>query len=108
MKHRRPKVEGSITVLPNGHYKMTISIGVDVTWKQRRKSVTAATKTKLMCKAAQLRLSAGMAVKESPMGETKKRPVGQLKVDRVLIPTDAQMKKILEEAEAWELSFFAI
>lgn len=196
MKHRRPKGEGSITVLPNGHYKMTISIGVDVTGKQRRKSVTAVTKTELMRKAAQLRLSAGMDVKEtpipsfkeaveefldekedlvsqgtlrsyrktfrcawhpldacrldkvtagmiddildglkaslkastlrlyrkqlsalfnwalhkkyvkeSPMGETKKRPVGQLKVDRVLIPTDVQMKKILEEAEAWDQKY---
>lgn len=193
MKHRRPKGEGSITVLPNGHYKMTISIGVDITGKQRRKSVTAATKTELMRKAAQLRLSAGMVihettppsfketveefleekedlvsqstlrsyrktfrcawqpldayrldkitagmiddildslkkslkastlrlyrkqlsalfnwalrkkyVKESPIIETKKRPLGQLKVDRVLIPTDDQIKEILKEAEEWD------
>ena len=196
MKHRRPKGEGSITVLPNGHYKMTISIGVDVTGKQRRKSVTAATKTELMQKAAKLRLSAGMTVpetptplfkeaveefinekedtvsqstssnykkvlrstwsplnpykldkitagmidgilddrkksikastlrlyrrllsalfnwalhkkyiKESPMSDTKKRPVGQLKVNRVLIPTDEQLKKMLEEVKEWDKKY---
>jgi hypothetical protein len=78
MKHRRPKGEGSITVLPNGHYKMTISIGVDVTGKQRRKSVTAATKTELMRKAAQLHLSAGMAVKETPIPSFKEAVEGFL------------------------------
>ena len=36
VKQRRPKGEGSITQLPNGKLKMTISIGVDITGKQRR------------------------------------------------------------------------
>lgn len=43
---RRPKGEGSITKLPNGNLKMTITLGIGADGKQKRKSVTAKT-TKL-------------------------------------------------------------
>lgn len=41
---RRPKGEGSITKLPNGNLKMTITLGIGTDGKQKRKSVTAKTK----------------------------------------------------------------
>lgn len=56
---RRTKGDGSITKLPNGHYKMTITIGVGADGKQKRKSVTAKTKTELMKRVNELRVSLG-------------------------------------------------
>ena len=56
---RRPKGEGSITKMPNGNLKMTITLGVGVDGKQKRRSVTAKTKTELMRRVAELRVQAG-------------------------------------------------
>lgn len=56
---RRPKGEGSITKMPNGSLKMTITLGVGVDGKQKRRSVTAKTKTELMRRVAELRVKAG-------------------------------------------------
>ena len=61
---RRTKGDGSITKLSNGHYKMTITIGVGADGKQKRKAVTAKTKTELMKKVNELRASSG-----KPTGE---------------------------------------
>ena len=54
---RRPKGEGSIQVLPNGRYKMTITIGKGMDKKQKRKSVTADTREELLVKVSELRLT---------------------------------------------------
>lgn len=196
MQHRRPKGEGSITTLPNGKLKMTISIGVDAEGKQRRKSVTAATKAELLKKVAELRLRTGLGesksipyfhdlieeflrekeatvsdntydsykrayksifeplsqyrldritaimidnlldslkkedgslmepssirlyrkqlatffnwavakdyITKSPMKGTRKRPLGELKVNRVIIPSDSQMKEILKDSQEYD------
>lgn len=56
---RRPKGEGSITKLPNGKLKMTLTLGVGADGKQKRKSVTAATKAELMKKVTELRVAIG-------------------------------------------------
>lgn len=56
---RRSKGDGSITKLPNGNYKMTITIGVGADGKQKRKSVTAKTKTELMKRVNELRATSG-------------------------------------------------
>ena len=45
---RRGKGEGSIIKLPNGKYKMTITIGVGLDGKQKRKAVTKGTKRELL------------------------------------------------------------
>lgn len=63
-RQRRNKGEGSITKLPSGKYKITITIGRDVTGKQRRKSVTASTRKELLDKAAELRLQHNLLSKE--------------------------------------------
>lgn len=42
---RRPKGEGSITKLPNGNLKITITLGIGAGGKQKRKFVTAKTKS---------------------------------------------------------------
>lgn len=55
-KQRRPKGEGSLQRLPNGRYKMTITIGAGEDGRQRRKSVTANTRQELLDKTAELRL----------------------------------------------------
>lgn len=189
---RRPKGEGSITELPNGRFKMTISIGIDPEGKQRRKSVTAKTKAELLRRVAQLRLEVGqsdpkssplffkyltevfLAEKEntvspntydyyvrycektfkpfhnyrinkitpimvdnlldkldmlkpssvrharkglstffnwclnrgyldkSPMRQTKKRPLGTLKVNRVIIPSDQEIQVMLQDAKEYD------
>lgn len=57
---RRPKGEGSITTLPNGNLKMTITLGVGPDGKQKRKSVTAPTKALLMDAVAKLRVQSGL------------------------------------------------
>lgn len=57
---RRPKGEGSITKLPNGNLKMTITLGVGADGKQKRRSVTAKTKAELMKRVAELRIQAGL------------------------------------------------
>ena len=54
---RRPKGEGSIITLPNGKLKMTITLGVGVDGKQKRKAVTAATKGELIKKNQNERIS---------------------------------------------------
>lgn len=56
---RRPKGEGSIQRMPNGNLKMTITIGRTPDGRQRRKSITAKTKTELLKKVAEARLSVG-------------------------------------------------
>lgn len=196
MRQRRPKGEGSITTLPNGKLKMTISIGIDAEGKQRRKSVTASTKAELLKRVAELRLKTGLGesksvpylrdiiddfirekaetvsdntydsykrgykvifaplaqykidritpamidslldslrkedgsplgpsslrlyrkqlstffnwaitrdyISKSPMRGTRKRPLGELKVNRVIIPSDSQMKEILKDAQEYD------
>ncbi len=57
---RRPKGEGSITKLPNGNLKMTITLGVGVDGKQKRRSVTAKTKAELMQRVAEIRIHSGL------------------------------------------------
>lgn len=59
MIKRRPKGEGSITKLPNGNLKMTITLGVGADGKQKRRSVTAKTKSELMDKVTKLRVALG-------------------------------------------------
>lgn len=54
-RQRRPKGEGSITKLPNGRLKMTITIGKTLDGKQVRKSVTADNKNELLKKVSELR-----------------------------------------------------
>ena len=49
VKQRRPKGEGSSTQLPNGKLKMTISIGVDITGKQRRRIMKGNCSIELIC-----------------------------------------------------------
>lgn len=61
---RNVKGGGSITKLYNGHYKMTITIGVGADGKQKRKAVTAKTKTELMKKVHELRVSSGKTTGE--------------------------------------------
>lgn len=63
---RRGKGEGSITRLPNGHLKITITLGVGVDGKQKRKSVTAKTKTELMQRVHDLRVATGTSIKDTP------------------------------------------
>lgn len=58
---RRPKGEGSITKMPNGSLKMTITLGVGADGKQKRRSVTAKTKAELMHKVAELKIASGKA-----------------------------------------------
>lgn len=59
---RRPKGEGSITKLPNGNLKMTITLGVGADGKQKRKSVTAKTKAELMNRITEIRVMMGQKV----------------------------------------------
>lgn len=54
-QQRRNKGEGSLTVMSNGKYKMTFTIGVGLDGKQRRKSVTGRTRQEVLEKAAILR-----------------------------------------------------
>ena len=55
-RKRRNKGEGSFQILKNGKYKMTITIGVGIDGKQRRKAVTANSRQELMEKVAAVRL----------------------------------------------------
>lgn len=57
--NRRPKGEGSITRLPNGSLKMTITVGVTTEGKQKRKSVSAKTKAELLKKVSEIRVMYG-------------------------------------------------
>ena len=70
---RRPKGEGSIQLLPNGRYKMTITIGTSIDKKQRRKSVTADTKEELLDKAAKLRLTYNVMAPEEKKASLEKK-----------------------------------
>lgn len=54
---RRPKGEGSVTILPNGHVKITVTIGVGVDGKQIRRSCTGKTKKEALEKIAKLRVA---------------------------------------------------
>ncbi len=56
---RRPKGEGSITKLPNGKLKMTVTVGIGADGKQKRKAVTASTKAELLRRVTELRVSMG-------------------------------------------------
>lgn len=62
---RRPKGEGSITKLPNGNLKMTITLGIGADGKQKRKSVTAKTKAELLQRVTELRIIMGQKVEQS-------------------------------------------
>lgn len=53
---RRPKGEGSVTILPNGHVKITVTIGVGVDGKQVRRSCTGKTRKEALEKIAKLRV----------------------------------------------------
>ena len=53
-KTRKSKGEGSIQKLPNGKYKVQITIGTDANGKQQRKSVTCSSKTEAVAKKKQL------------------------------------------------------
>lgn len=55
-RKRRNKGEGSFQILKNGKYKMTITIGVGIDGKQKRKAVTANSRQELMEKVAEVRL----------------------------------------------------
>lgn len=68
---RRNKGEGSFTVLPNGKYKMTITIGVGIDGKQKRKAVTASSRQELLDKVSEIRLK----YKVGNYKELKERPV---------------------------------
>ena len=48
MKRRNKGEEGSISKLPNGHYKATITICKGIDGKQKRRSITCSTKTELI------------------------------------------------------------
>lgn len=63
-QQRRNKGEGSITQLPNGKYKCTITIGKGLDGKQKRKSVTAKTKTELFNKVAALKTQYNLMTQE--------------------------------------------
>ena len=54
-RQRRNKGEGSITKTPNGKYKATITIGVGIDGKQKRKSVTRDTKREVIDALTELR-----------------------------------------------------
>ena len=54
---RRPKGEGSVTILPNGHVKITVTIGVGVDGKQVRRSCTGRTRKEALEKIAKLRVT---------------------------------------------------
>lgn len=69
---RRPKGEGSITKLPNGKLKMTLTLGVGVDGKQKRKSVTAANKAELMKQVTELRVAIGQPSDTKIYKDTKK------------------------------------
>ena len=62
---RRPKGEGSIQKLSSGLLKMTISIGIGIDGKQKRRAVTAKTKQELMDKVAELDNKAAQIVDNS-------------------------------------------
>lgn len=62
---RRPKGEGSITKLPNGNLKMTITLGIGADGKQKRKSVTAKTKAELLKRITEVRVMMGQKVEQS-------------------------------------------
>ena len=68
---RRNKGEGSFTILPNGKYKMTITIGVGIDGKQKRKAVTASSRQELLDKVSEIRLK----YKVGNYKELKERPV---------------------------------
>lgn len=62
-KRRRGHNEGSITPPEKNHgkWKYTITVGIGVDGKQKRRSVSAKTKTELMEKAARLKIECGRA-----------------------------------------------
>lgn len=59
---RRPKGEGSITQLPNGRIKLTLTLGKDLNGKQRRKSFTGKTRAEVLQKAAAIRIAVAKGV----------------------------------------------
>lgn len=54
-QQRRNKGEGSIKELPNGKYKVTITLGVGIDGKQKRKSITCSTKREAVEKLNELK-----------------------------------------------------
>ena len=62
-RQRRNKGEGSITRTPNGRYKATITIGVGLDGKQKRKSITRDTKREVIEAVAMLKASYGKDTK---------------------------------------------
>ena len=59
-RQRRNKGEGSITKTPNGKYKATITIGVGIDGKQKRKSVTRDTKREVIEAVTLLKATYGL------------------------------------------------
>lgn len=55
-RQRRQKGEGSFVELPNGKYKMVITVGQGLDGKQKRRSITCNSKQELMEKVSLLRL----------------------------------------------------
>lgn len=71
-RQRRNKGEGSITRTPNGRYKATITIGVGLDGKQKRKSITRDTKREVIEAVALLKASYGKDTKGRASKKTLK------------------------------------
>lgn len=63
-KKRRPKGEGSITLLPNGRIKLTLTLGTDINGKQIRKSFTGKTRAEVLHKASEVRLAVSKGIRQ--------------------------------------------
>lgn len=59
-RQRRNKGEGSISRTPSGRYKATITIGVGIDGKQKRKTITRDTKREVIEAMAQLKATYGL------------------------------------------------
>lgn len=66
-RQRRNKGEGSISRTPSGRYKATITIGVGIDGKQKRKTITRDTKREVIEAMAQLKASYGLEGASQPM-----------------------------------------
>lgn len=60
-RQRRNKGEGSISRTPSGRYKATITIGVGIDGKQKRKTITRDTKREVIEAMAQLKATYGLS-----------------------------------------------
>ena len=71
-RQRRNKGEGSITKTPNGKYKATITIGVGLDGKQKRKSVTRDTKREVIEAVVVIKATYGLGKTPSITDKTVK------------------------------------